>query len=363
MVRAACTRARRPPANPATTIRAEARRAVDRHRRDLRADLPPRAVRARWSRRCGASGSLPYLAIMVPYSVVYLLVDTFCLTRVLNWFNTPIAFRDVLPIRATTYLLTLINSPLGQGGVALYLNRREGIPFLEVASSVLFMMFVELYQLVFFSSVGAALAPPRDRAARYGRSTSRSTRTSWCTCWSSASAAPGSRGCKAAGMLRSFRMARPQHYLLLLLFKSPNFLMATVVYYFALQCFGMHLPYLQLLLFLPIIFLSAALPIGVAHLGAPQYFWLHFFGDQAPEASLLAFSLTAHVTFMVMNAALGLPVSAAGDAGAGVRSAGHAFESRRGVDGARPRTPRRRALGRAPARRATTAPAATPATT
>jgi hypothetical protein len=60
-------------------------------------------------------------------------------------------------------------------------------------------------------------------------------------------------------------------------------------------------------MFLPVIFLSAALPIGVAHLGAPQYFWLHFFGDQAPEASLLAFSLTVHVTFMVMNAALGLP--------------------------------------------------------
>jgi hypothetical protein len=68
-------------------------------------------------------------------------------------------------------------------------------------------------------------------------------------------------------MLRSFRMAHLRHYLLLILFKSPNFLMATVVYYFALQCFDLHLPYLQLLVFLPVIFLSAALPIGVAHLG------------------------------------------------------------------------------------------------
>ena len=247
-----------------------------------------------------------YLAIMMPYSVVYLLVDTFCLTRVINWFNTRIAYRDVLPIRATTYLLTLINSPLGQGSVALYLNRREGIPFLEVASSVLFMMFVELYQLVFFSSVGAALAPHRIESSlvwvyvalyvyfavhlaifRHG--------------------APWIRKPKAVAMLRSFRLARPSHYLLLMLFKAPNFLMATVVYYFALQAFGIHLPYQQLVMFLPVIFLSAALPIGVAHLGAPQYFWLHFFGDQAPEASLLAFSLAAHVTFMVMNAALGLP--------------------------------------------------------
>jgi len=249
---------------------------------------------------------LPYLSIMLPYSVLYLLVDTFCLTRVLNWFNTTIAYRDVLPIRATTYLLTLINSPLGQGGVALYLNRREGIPFFAVASSVLFMMFVELYQLVFFSSLGAALAPQRvDRSlvlvygALYAYLLVHLIVFRFGGAWLAQR--------KAAGMLRSFRLARPHQYLLLLLFKSPNFLMATVVYYFALQCFDLHLPYLQLFMFLPVIFLSAALPIGVAHLGAPQYFWLHFFGDQAPEASLLAFSLTAHVTFMAMNAALGLP--------------------------------------------------------
>ena len=249
---------------------------------------------------------LPYLAIMLPYSVVYLLIDTFCLTRVLNWFNAPIAYRDVLPIRATTYLLTLLNSPLGQGGVALYLNRREGIPLLEVGSSVLFMMFVELYQLVFYSSLGAMLAPDRIESsliavyvALYAYFAVHVAFFRFGADWLGKH--------KWGGMLRSFRMAHLRHYLLLLVFKSPNFLMATVVYYFALQCFDLHLPYRELLMFLPIIFLSAALPIGVAHLGAPQYFWLHFFGDQAPEASLLAFSLTAHVTFMVMNAALGLP--------------------------------------------------------
>jgi hypothetical protein len=237
---------------------------------------------------------------------VYLLIDTFCLTRVLNWFNTRIAYRDVLPIRATTYLLTLVNSPLGQGGVALYLNRREGIPFLEVASSVLFMMFVELYQLVFFSSLGAVLAPARIEHSLYGVYAALYAYFVVHLLFFRFGGAWLAKH-KAADMLRSFRMAHLGHYLLLLLFKSPNFLMATVVYYFALQCFDLHLPYLQLLVYLPIIFLSAALPIGVAHLGAPQYFWLHFFGDQAPEASLLAFSLTAHVTFMVMNATLGLP--------------------------------------------------------
>jgi hypothetical protein len=249
---------------------------------------------------------VPYLAIMAPYSAAYLAIDTFCLTRVINWFNCPIAYRDVLPIRATTYLLTLVNSNLGQGGIALYLHRRDGVPLVEVASSVLFLMFVELYQLTFFSSLGFLLAPRTVElplgalyAVLYGYllvhlvffrlARERLSRH------------------PAARILRSFRLARPRHYVLLILYKSPNFLMATVVYYFALRCFGMQLPYRELLLFLPIIFFAAALPIGVAHLGAPQLLWIYFFGRYAPESSLLAFSLATHFIFMIMNASLGVP--------------------------------------------------------
>ena len=248
----------------------------------------------------------PYVAVMVPYSVLYLLVDTFCVTRVINWFNCPIAYSDVLPIRATTYLLTLVNSHLGQGGVALYVHRRWGVPFLEALSSVLFMMFVELYQLVFYSSLGVLFSPrpidlPLGRvylvlyaylAVHLVFFRRFAERITWV--------------CKRT-LLRSFRLARPSHYLRLLLYKSPNFLMATVVYYFAVRCFGMDLPYGALVVYLPIIFFSAALPIGVAHLGAPQALWLYFFGDQAPEASLLAFSLATHFMFMITNAALGIP--------------------------------------------------------
>lgn len=259
-----------------------------------------------WHALAGAR-LFPYLAIMMPYSVFYLAVDTFCLTRVINWFNCSIAYRDVLPIRATTYLLTLVNSNLGQGGIAVYLNRRFGVPFPEVVSSVLFLMFVELYQLTFFSTLGVLLAPrPIELplttiyAGLYGYlalhlSTFRLARE-----WLGR--------VRWARFLHSFRIAHPRHYLLLLLYKSPNFLMATVVYYFALrECFGISVPYRELLVYLPIIFFSAALPIGVAHLGAPQLLWIYFFGRYAPEANLLAFSLATHFIFMIMNAALGLP--------------------------------------------------------
>jgi hypothetical protein len=258
-----------------------------------------------WQALAGAR-LVPYLAIMAPYSVLYLAIDTFCLTRVINWFNCRIAYADVLPIRATTYLLTLVNSNLGQGGIALYVHRREGVPLIEVVSSVLFLMFVELYQLTFFSSVGVVLAPrtvdlPLGAvyAALYGYLVAHLVFFRFAGDWLARR--------PALRILRSFRQARLRHYLLLVLYKSPNFVMATIVYYFALQCFGMRLPYLDLVLYLPIIFFSAALPIGVAHLGAPQLLWIYFFSAYAPEANLLAFSLATHFIFMIMNAALGIP--------------------------------------------------------
>ncbi len=258
-----------------------------------------------WRALAGAH-LVPYLAIMAPYSVIYLAVDTFCLTRVINWFNCRVTYGDILPIRATTYLLTLVNSNLGQGGIALYIHRREGVPLLEVASSVLFLMFVELYQLTFFSSLGVVLAPrtvdlPLGAvyAALYGYLALHLAFFHFAGNWLAHR--------HFGRVLRSFRLARPRHYLALALYKSPNFVMATIVYYFALRCFGMRLPFLDLVLYLPIIFFSAALPIGVAHLGAPQLLWVYFFSALAPEASLLAFSLATHFVFMIMNAALGVP--------------------------------------------------------
>ncbi len=247
----------------------------------------------------------PYLAVMAPYSVAYLAIDTFCLTRVINWFNCPIDYRNDLPIRATTYLLTLVNSNLGQGGIALYLHRRDGVPLVEVASSVLFLMFVELYQLTFFSSLGYVLAP---RAIDLPLGILYVVLYGYLVVHVAFFRFAGERLSRhrAARILRSFRLARPRHYALLVVYKSPNFIMATVVYYFALRCFGIELPYRELLLFLPIIFFSAALPIGVAHLGAPQLLWIYFFGRYAPEAALLAFSLATHFIFMIMNATLGV---------------------------------------------------------
>ena len=62
----------------------------------------------------------------------------------------------------------------------------------------------------------------------------------------------------------------------------------------------------KLMLFLPLVFLAAALPIAVAHLGTSQAAWLLFFSGNATPARILAYSLAAHFTFMFCNGLIGL---------------------------------------------------------
>ena len=104
--------------------------------------------------------ALEFIGIFLPFAVVYFAFDSFCLTWVVRRFNAKLRFAEVMPIRASMYLLALLNTSLGQGGVAYYLYRRARIPFFEALSSVLFIAVLEIYQLFLFSTLGVLFYAP-----------------------------------------------------------------------------------------------------------------------------------------------------------------------------------------------------------
>src|SRR5262249_26212030 len=87
--------------------------------------------------------------------------------------------------------------------------------------------------------------------------------------------------------------------------RAPMFLVSLTLHYYAAHAFGIHIPFGQLLAFLPVIFMVAALPVTVAHLGTTQAAWIFFFGQYAPAPRLLAFSLAAPLVFTLTRALLG----------------------------------------------------------
>jgi hypothetical protein len=258
-----------------------------------------------------------FIRVFLPFSAAYWTIDSVCLTWVIQRFNTPLRLRDIMPIRASMYLLALINTNLGQGGVAWYLHRKAGVPFLEVLSSILFIALMEVYQLFLFSTLGIVFyrsgSPGQNEIVGVLRAAyvvawlllvvvivlfARARHSDGMRAWISTS--------RFGPIARTFFAARPRDYATVIAIKAPTFLMSLLTQYVALSLYGIAIPFVKLMLFLPLVFLAAALPIGVAHLGTSQAAWLLFFSANAPGAKILAYSLATHFTFMFCNALIGL---------------------------------------------------------
>lgn len=244
-----------------------------------------------------------FLALMAPYSLAYFVLDTAAIATALRRFHEPVRFRDLLPVRAVTYVLALLNSNVGQGGLALWLNRREGLPLLPLAGTFLFLAFVEIYQLVLYSSIGVALAGTRVPDLGRAYAVLYTLLAAWLVYFVGLRAAGVSR--PAPGLLATFGRATLLDYLVILAIKSVALGLAILVHWRALGLFGIAVPLDALLANLPLIFLASAVPLSAGKLHA-SVAWAYLLGGYAPEESLGAYSLAAHLTFLVMNALIGV---------------------------------------------------------
>lgn len=245
-----------------------------------------------------------WLALMIPYSGFYLLIDSLVTWRVVSWFNTPVRFADILPIRASAYILSIVNEQVGKGAIGLYLHRRDGVPGWQVASSLLFIMFCEFYYLLGWASLGVALRrdalPPVFHLIPWILAVALLFLVGWVT-WLRGGVAWGAR-LREGQLLHAFRQARPWHYLVIVAMRSPALLAAVVVYTRALGLFGVEVRYLDMLGILPVIFFGAATPGPMR--GVAIVLWVTLFPDRAGE--MAAFGLVQHNFFILFNAAIGL---------------------------------------------------------
>jgi hypothetical protein len=251
--------------------------------------------RVRWS---------SWLALMIPYSLFFLLIDSLVLWRVVNWFNTRISYGDILPVRASTYILSILNEQVGKGAMALYLNRRDGVPGWQVGSSMLFIMFCEFYYLLAWATLGALLRwsslPPVFHNIPLLAIGAAIVFTLW-VLYFRGRILPDSK-LRDREIFHAFRRASPWQYLQIMLLRSPALLAAVFVYTWSLGLFGIEASLGQILGYLPVIFFGAAVPGPMRAVAITL--WTQLFPDHVGEAA--AFGLCMHNFFIFFNAALGL---------------------------------------------------------
>ncbi|MEM7409885.1 MAG: hypothetical protein AAF430_06605 [Myxococcota bacterium] len=245
-----------------------------------------------------------WLALMIPYSAFFFLVDSTVVWRIVNWFNAKVPWTDILPIRASAYIISILNEQVGKGAMALYLNRRHGVPGWEVGSSMLFIMFCEFLYLTFWAVVGYSIAgdqlPSQFALVPWIGAGALLVFVVWVAYF---------RGWILQGVtlrekpiLKAFREANPLQYVIVAAIRSPALLAAVVVYTLALRLFGVDANFIDMLGVLPVIFFAAAVPTPMR--AAAITIWVVLFPENS--AQMTAFGLVMHNFFIFFNALIGL---------------------------------------------------------
>lgn len=245
-----------------------------------------------------------WLGLMVPYSFLYLLIDTAVLWRVIRWFNADIAYKDLLPVRASTYIISILNEQVGKGAMALYLNRREGVPGWEVASSMLFIMFCEFFYLTTWALIGVSVSweivPEIFHNIPYIALGAAIFLALFIFFFRSEKFA--NVGIRQKPLLKSFHEAEWHYYPTIILIRSPALLGAVWVYSMAAGLFGVEISFVQMIGVLPLIFFGTLIP------GPFRAFAVALWPTLFPEhvAEMAIFGFVQHNFFLLFNAGIGL---------------------------------------------------------
>ena len=245
-----------------------------------------------------------WLALMIPYCFLYLLLDSLVVWSVINWFNAKIRYADILPIRASAYILSLVNEQVSKGAIAVYLNRRDGVPGWEIGSSMLFLMFCEYYSLMVWASIGVIL--------RWSRIQEVFHVIPWIALGSlvffvffhlffSGKIGSGT-ALRERQIFRAFRLAKVRHYAAVIVMREPLVIAGVIVYTLALRLFGGTVGFGEMLGYLPVIFFGAAIP-GPMH-SVAILFWVLLYPDRPGQ--MTAFGFVMHNFFIFFNAGVGL---------------------------------------------------------
>ncbi|HEY7817254.1 MAG TPA: hypothetical protein VIG29_03470, partial [Vicinamibacteria bacterium] len=202
-----------------------------------------------------------FFTALLPFSVFYFTLDSVVLWRVVRWFHGDLELGDLLPVRAVDYLLSILNHRVSQGAMVVYLSRRLSTSLLEIASSILFLDFLQRTHLILWAGIGMALVsetlPLKLLLVPLGLALLWAIFLSWVH----GGFAFVGRYLRAPDwrLFRTFRLARASHYAQVLLWKAPLLLAAVFAHYHATRAFGFEIPMTRLLATLPIIFMVGSL--------------------------------------------------------------------------------------------------------
>ena len=231
--------------------------------------------------------------------------DSFVITRLLNWFGAPVTYRELLPIRGSSYLLGIFNFSAGSAGVSLYLKRTHGVPALRTLGAMFFMTLCDVCLLAVLVMVGAGLLGDMETSGRIVAGSIllilAGTLLYWRAGWNFLILGH----LRDRSLFAAFKEATVVQYGKMMLMRAPVTIIYTLLQYLALESFGIHIPFHALLVYVPCQMLVAGLPISVAGIGTVQVVQRTLYLPYADLATIDAFAVLLVFGFLTPRMLIG----------------------------------------------------------
>lgn len=260
----------------------------------------------------GSINPWSFLLVTVLGMTVVFTLDSFCLKLLFQRFMGPVAYRDMLSVKGTSYFLNIVNYNAGAGAVALFASKKKGYGFLESAGLMLFLNAMDIFALALLVTIGLTLGPDVEVLTKAQRSG-----LSW-TCLGLGAVLLGTiifwvfKAPFLPGKVRGFRIFYPFResrvfdYPFFILLRTFFVVQYVFIHWGFLKVFGIHVPMSHLLVYVPILTFIGVLPISIAGLGTTQIALRHFIAPYPP----IAMAAPLVVGFMLLStSSLGVDMS------------------------------------------------------
>jgi len=258
----------------------------------------------------------PIFAFIAFSTLIILLncaADTFAMAAVFRRFGCKVPYKDLYLVRASTYLLAVVNYHIGQAAIVGYLYRVRRVPLLKASGWILFIIGINVGTLFLLASAGATRVSGELKMLQYiplvcgvGIVVYAALLT-----WKPRILA------ERRILQPLFEMGIPGHVYGVLV-RLPHVGVLLLWHFVSLRMFGVQVTPGAALLYLPAYFAVSSLPINVNGLGVAQLVAVYFFAPYAAvaagtadvhaaqKATVIAYSLATSGISIVLQLALGL---------------------------------------------------------
>ena len=254
-----------------------------------------------------------FVPVAVAVSVFVFFIDSGCLVLLFRRFNAPVTYREMLPLKGTSYFLNIINYNAAAAGIALFFRNKKKVPLLKAMSTMLWLNFIDIVSLAVLMLLGlvvggGSIDPDLQRWLVIVAVGILVILAGSCVYWNAGFDFLVLGRFRGWTIFDTFKKATLRDYAEFVGLRTAFVATYVVAQWAVMPFFDMHATLRELMLYVPALTFVGTIPFTtIAGLGTVQVLMRDFFAGFAPHgtAQIDAYSTTSILAFVVCRVVIG----------------------------------------------------------